>query len=155
MSVSAAATSAPPIDILVTDADERPIAVVEVKNKEGLSREDAMRQLRVLTTHYALPYAAYYLVVSQDYGYLWKGPLVAGAAPALQFAMDSVIERYGPALDNGRRLRGGDVTVAVARWLIRLTNEQSDVRGVPESALNDTGFIEAMQGAVVVPEPYG
>lgn len=155
MSVNVATTAAPPVDILVTDAESRPIAVVEVKNKVGLSRDDAMRLLRDLSTYPSLPNAAYYLVVSQEHGYLWKGPLVAGTPPTLQFAMDNVIERYGPALAENRRLRGGDVTVAVARWLIRLTNDKSDVGNVPESALCDTGFIAAMHGAVVVPEPYG
>jgi hypothetical protein len=155
VSVSMASASAPPVDILVTDAESRPIAVVEVKNKVGLSRDDATRLLRDLTTYPSLPDAAYYLVVSQEHGYLWKAPLVAGAPPTVQFAMDSVIERYGPALAENRRLRGGDVTVAVARWLIRLANEKSDVHNDPESAVRDTGFIAAMQGAVVVPEPYG
>ena len=80
MSANVASASAPPIDILVTDAESRPIAVVEVKNKEHLSRHDAIRLLRDLATDNGLP-AAYYLVVSQDHGYLWRGPLATFGAP--------------------------------------------------------------------------
>ncbi len=58
MSVNVARAGAPPVDILVTDADTRPIVVVEVKNQEDLSREDAVRLFRDLTSYAAFLAAA-------------------------------------------------------------------------------------------------
>ena len=58
MSVNVARAGAPPVDILVTDADTRPIVVVEVKNQEDLLREDAVRLFRDLTSYAAFLAAA-------------------------------------------------------------------------------------------------
>lgn len=154
MSISVAPAAAPPVDILVTNAEMQPI-VVEVKNKEHLTREDAVRLFRDLTAYAALPAAPYVLVISQEVGFLWKDPLVTSPMPPpLEFPMDEVIGRYVPDISPSRRLRPQELQVASARWLLQLTGIGADDRTSAERMLRDVGFIAALEGAIVIPNPY-
>jgi hypothetical protein len=155
MSISVATAGAPPVDILVTDADMRPIVIVEVKNQEDLSREDAIRLFRDLTSYAVLPAAPFVLIVSQEYGYLWKDPPLTGEIPPpLEFPLDVVVRRYFPASSPPRRLRSQEVQIAVARWLLQLAYHGEDVQSSPERLLRDIGFIAAVDNAIVIPDPY-
>jgi len=155
MSVNVARAGAPPVDILVADADMRAIVVVEVKNQEDLSREDAVRLFRDLTSYAAFPAAPFVLFVSQEYGYLWKDPLLtAPGPPTLEFPLDEVVGRYVPASSPPRRLSSREVQIVVARWLLHLASHGEDVQSSPELMLRDMGFIAALARAIVIPDPY-
>ncbi|HVB72500.1 MAG TPA: hypothetical protein VNE38_02995, partial [Ktedonobacteraceae bacterium] len=58
-------------DILIQSPQGKPIAVVEVKNRQHFSRDIAREYRRNLLTHGFYPHGPYFLLTSQDKGYLW------------------------------------------------------------------------------------
>ena len=60
-------------DIAVQSSDGRLLAVVEIKNREHLTAEVATVIRRNLIAHGLVPELEYFLLLSQDRGYLWAG----------------------------------------------------------------------------------
>lgn len=87
--------SRPRPDILIKSLEDEPIAAIEVKNRQNLSK-DVATELRQNLLEFGLQsQAPYFLLLSQDVGYLWKNsdqqsPL---APPDYEFSMDNVITR--------------------------------------------------------------
>lgn len=52
--------------------DGTPVALVEIKNRQNLSADVAIQYCRNLLVHGALPRSPYFLLLSQDVGYIWK-----------------------------------------------------------------------------------
>ena len=57
-------------DALIRGALGDPIAVVEIKNRENLTQDVAIQLRRNLLVHGMLPNVPYFLLVSQDVGFL-------------------------------------------------------------------------------------
>jgi hypothetical protein len=141
-------------DILIMDRQGRPAAAVEVKAREQLSPEVAAALRHNLTVHGYAPPTPYYLLLTQDVGYLWKqpDPTRLDASPDYQFPLDRVIERYlksGPK----RRLGEAELELVLLQWLIGLTLEQPTPTEEPELTLARAGFDQAIRGGRVVAEP--
>src|SRR5574340_1023065 len=83
-------------DIVIRNHGGRPIAVVEVKNRQNLSRDIATELRRNMVAHGLLPQIPYFLLLSQDKGFLWKGTREDNidAPPTYEFLMDKVVTRY-------------------------------------------------------------
>ena len=59
-------------DILIQSPQGNSIAVVEVKNRQNLSRDVATAFRRNMLVHGLLSQTPYFLLTSQDIGFLWK-----------------------------------------------------------------------------------
>jgi hypothetical protein len=140
-------------DIFITDHDGNPVAALEVKNRENLSREVATVLRRNLIVHGNAPAAPYFLLVSQDAGYLWKNakPEDIDAPPDYQFPLNTVLARYLPS-EPKRRLSGAELELVLLQWLIELTLEHPKSREEPERTLARAGFDDAIRGGRVVAE---
>jgi hypothetical protein len=138
-------------DVVVLTPRGDPIALVETKNREDLSREVAMILRRNLVAHGLAKRAPYFLLVSQDRGFLWDersgGKLLA--APVAEFSMVPVIQRYLPQVGPEDRLRGAQLDLVVAQWLNDLAFGEPDPRGEPERSLVPTGFLTGIRGGTV------
>ena len=129
-----------------------PIAMVEVKNRQGLTAEVATAIRRNLVAHgLMIQQVPFFLVVSQDAGYLWmqgeqQDPV---APPAVEFPMQPVVRHYVRWLGTGERLGGSALEIAVTNWLA----DQSVGAGpdLPETTepLSEIGFLDAIRGATV------
>ncbi len=147
------AISRPRADILVRNLKGDPIAIVEVKNLTDLSRDEAI-ELRHSLIEYGIPsYVPYFLLLSQDVGFLWKGTQheYLDAPPMYEFPMDKVVARYSDR-EPGQRLYGAELEVLVLRWLTNLATKPQKNTEEPERTLALSGFIESIKDASVLIE---
>ena len=139
-------------DVLIQGQEGWPIAMVEVKNRKGLTAEVATAIRRNLVAHgLMIQQVPYFLVVSQDAGFLWRQRKQQGPVdpPTVEFPMQPVVSYYVSWLAAGERLGGGALELIVANWLA----DQSVGGGpdLPETTerLSEIGFLEAIRGATV------
>src|SRR5438309_1623509 len=110
--------SRPKPDILIRDDQGYPVAVVEVNNRQNLSREVAT-ELRHNLIDYGIPSRVpYFLILSQDVGFLWKESKLENldAPPDYEFPMNSVMIRYWKR-NPEERLLGLAFELLVLQWL--------------------------------------
>ena len=140
------------IDILVRGPNGQPIAAVEIKNPQKLSRDVASTVGRNMLVHGLLPGVPYFLLLSQDTGFLWKGgeQKTSDAPPTFQFPMRDVIERYLPDMDAKKRLRESELEWIILQWLLNLTTSQRDTKEEPEKSLALAGLLDSLRGATVL-----
>jgi hypothetical protein len=139
-------------DVLVQGQDGFPIAVVEVKNREGLTAEIAKGIRRNLVAHgFLLQQVPYFLVVSQDAGFLWtqRTPFGQSDPPTVEFPMHPVISYYGRWLALGERLSGSALEIVVANWLADESIGRGPVLAETTEPLSEIGLLDAIRGATV------
>jgi len=129
------------------------VAAVEVKNREELSPQMAAMLRRNLVSHGILPDVPYFILVSQDKGFLWKQRKLIDAAspPDLEFSMKEVIRRYAPPNLEGR-LSGSELTLLVFIWLAELSQSREGTTVEPEQTLAQSGFLDAIKGGILTRE---
>jgi hypothetical protein len=137
------------VDIMIRDTQGRAVAVVELKNRENLSRDIAVVIRRNLLTHSPPPSAPYFLLLSQDAGFLWKGVGYDDlhASPTSEFPMKNLVSRYLPGEPANVRLRESQFELLILQWLTDLTRTPSRLAEEPEKSLARSGFIEAIRNA--------
>ena len=140
-------------DLVVQAPDGNIVAMVEVKNLEGLSAEVAAGIRWNLITHGPVGWwSPYFMVVSQETGYLWdqrSGRPDPGDLPTADFPMVHVVESYLPSFVGGGRLSGSQLELAVQEWLADLAGNAEDRPSEPDAALARTGFLEMVRGGRV------
>lgn len=144
-------------DLLISDRAGRPVAVVELKNRQDLRRDIAVQLRRNLAVHGALRSPPYFLLLSQDTGYLWKdAPAHDLLAPPLrEFPMRAVVARYSGRGSAADRLPESEFAALVFRWLQSLTQAIDGARDDAESSLQEAGLLEEIRGGSVVAEAAG
>ena len=145
--------SRPRPDILIRDDQGYPVAVVEVKNMQDLTRDEAT-ELRRNLIDYGIPSRVpYFLLLSQDVGFLWKEskPENLDAPPDYEFPMNNVMSRYWKGNPN-KRLLGLAFELLVLQWLTDITENPEKNTEEPEKTLALAGFNEAIKGATVLLE---
>lgn len=138
-------------DILIQGPQGLPIAVVEVKNRQNLSRNIATDFRRNMLAHGLLSQAPYFLLTSQDKGFLWKQgkPENPDALPDYEFAMQNVISRYAKQ-NKGERLHGPVLELVIYQWLLDLTMGTHKSLEEPEKTLAQAGFNRSIKGAKII-----
>jgi hypothetical protein len=125
------------------------VAAIEVKNREGLSAELAATFRRNILTHSAVsPKVPFFLLISQESGFLWKGTDISNldALPNVEFSMVEIVRKFGPK-DLTDRLRHSELETIVFLWLATLAESSDPVKTEPELTLASSGFLAAIQGA--------
>ncbi|MDQ3692131.1 MAG: hypothetical protein M3464_00685 [Chloroflexota bacterium] len=129
------------------------VAAIEAKNSRLLSQEVAVAFRHNLWTDGPRALRApFFMVVSQEAGYLWdqRGRSRADAPPTLAFSMRPVIERYASWLEPDEWLYKEVFEQIVARWL----NDLADTRtGTPQpiaSELAETEFLDFIQNTRMI-----
>src|SRR5947209_667162 len=147
------AISQPRPDILIRSPQGYPIAVVEVKNQQNLSRDVATKFRRNMVAHGLLSHVPYFLLTSQDVGFLWKEPKNNNldAPPTFEFPMDKVVTRYLKR-EPGQRLYGAELELLVLQWLTDLSKGTQKVVEEPEETLALSGFNDSIKGATILTE---
>ena len=134
-------------DITIRKRDGRPIAIVEVKNKRALTEADASFLRRSFLAHGLIEDIPYFLVLSQDVGYLWHQE----ASPSsdvdafIRFSMDGVLKRFMSEADIDERLRGAQLELVVWQWLTEIAGNGLNADQEPERQLRSSGFLDALQ----------
>lgn len=143
-------------DIVVRDSEGRPVVLVEIKNRRELTPELAVTLRRNIIAHGLLPSASYFLILSQDVGYLWADssrPVNDWyAPPTLQFTMAPVVRRYLPAIGTEDRLDEVQFRLLVLQWLTDLSSLPQSAAPEPDQLLAATGFVEVLRDTDVLME---
>src|SRR5438128_4830007 len=139
-------------DLVISDRAGRPVAMVELKNRQDLRRDIAVQLRRNLAAHGALGSAPYFLMLSQDTGYLWKDARSQDllAPPSQEFPMRAVVAQYSPRASSSDRLRESEFAALAFRWLQSLTESIDGTRDAAEVSLKEAGLLDAMRGGSVI-----
>ena len=134
-------------DITIRKRDGSPIAIVEVKNKRSLTERDASSLRRRFLAHGLIGDVPYFLVLSQDVGYLWhhEASTSSDVETFTRFSMDAVLKRFMSEADLKVRLHGAELELVVWQWLTEITGNELNVDREPEHQLRSTGFLDALQ----------
>lgn len=138
-------------DILIRSPEGSPIAVVEVKNIQNLSLKEVIDLRHSIALSGVAAQAPYFLLLSQDVGYLWKKTKheSLNEPPTAQFPMDKVVTRYSSNHSN-RRLYNEVLEILVLQWLTNLSENPQQTTEEPERTLALSGFNESIKGATVL-----
>jgi hypothetical protein len=123
------------------------VADLTVRSTDGTAVATALR--RNLVVHSGIPDVPYFLLVSQETGFLWKHAASPESPPTTSFPMGAVIERYIPSAGVDERLRGEQLELIVLQWLADLAADPNVPAGEPEDTLASCGFLDAIRGARV------
>jgi len=95
----------------------------------------------------------YFLILSQDMGFLWKEVKQADldVPPTYEFPMDKVVTRYLKE-DSGQRLYGSILELLVFQWLNDLATRPGNETEEPEKTLALSGFSQAIKDATILTE---
>ncbi|MGH2558393.1 MAG: hypothetical protein ACRDJH_04950 [Thermomicrobiales bacterium] len=139
------------LDVAVFYPGGAPIAFVEVKNAQIMSTAFAIDYRDRLLADLALPWSPYFLIVSQELGYIWDHRPWGEVRPSspVEFSMRPVVSRYMPRLEDGAWLGGFSLNFIVIQWLDDLASQGVDLSSEPEATLERTGFIDEIRGGIV------
>jgi hypothetical protein len=141
-------------DLVIEDADGHPIAVVEVKSRTNLSSDVAAEMRRNIMERGLPAHIPYFLLLSQDVGYMWKETKQNNGAndvPTYMFPMDKVIARYSKRVLD-RRLYETELSLLVLQWLTHLSTGVPETSEEPERTLALSGFSDSIKDAMVLIE---
>ena len=137
-------------DLSIYDRDGQLAGIVEVKNKRGTSRDWAAKLRRNILAHGGFRNIDFFLLVTPDHLYLWKG---AGAEPktvrpTYEIDAQPFFEPYfkRAAVDAGT-ISGGAFELLVAAWLADVLRSEgvSDQLAEEHSWLIQSGFLTAIR----------
>lgn len=141
-------------DIVVHGADESLLALVAIRNWRDLSTANAVDVRDDLVAHGEVsPWARFFLIVSQETGYLWRQEMArqpVSAPPTVEFPMQPVIALYLPSFADGGRLSRTEIRLAVHQWMWDMANGVINRPKASEAVIEQsTDFVQLMSGARV------
>jgi len=145
--------ASPIFDMLIRDEDGQLIATTEVKAYQDLSSDVAIDLRKTLVEHGVLPKNIFFLLVSQDKGYLWKedGKQSIEQAPITSFSMDEIIQHYAKDLAS-LRLRETELALLILQWLFDLSAGGDSGIDAQEMTPSLTEFLKSVRGATIITE---
>lgn len=141
-------------DIVVLAPSGSSVALVEVKNPAHLTREMATILRRNLVARGLDDRVPFFLMVSQDRGFIWdqRQGIAPIHAPTAEFSMVPVVQRYLPDLEPHARLHGFALDIIVIQWINDLSLGVPAPSDEPERSLAAAGFLEAIRDGIVLTE---
>jgi hypothetical protein len=138
-------------DLVVRDAEDRTIAVVEAKNARDLTPEWATEVLEHLVARIHLNGVCYRLVASQDYGYLWDNAAENGAdaQPSARFDMRPIVAKYSGLDPENGRLRHNELQLTLFAWLLDVTLGSGSDWSPPDASEELYSFLRDIRGGTV------
>lgn len=140
----------PRADLALYDRDGQLTAVAEIKNKIGTSPEWAAQLRRNILAHGSFRSVDFFLLVTPDRLYLWKGAgkMPVAVAPTFEIDAQLLLQPYfdRAGLDPST-VSGQAFELVVAAWLTDvMRSEGSSEQGAQEQSwLADSGFLGAVR----------
>lgn len=134
-------------DLVLRSPASGDIVLVELKNRRELTPEVAAALRRNMIAHGAYQRVPYFMIVSQDIGYVWApdDDPSTEATTGTRFNMGEVIPHYYSAFDPDVRLREAELILIVEQWLDDLIHRNlSDVPD-PGNTLRRSGLLAALR----------
>jgi hypothetical protein len=140
-------------DIAILSPNGRVVASVEVQNLLNFTRKAATEIRYNMLVDGLLTRTPYFLVMSQDKGYLWKDPWQEGdnVPPTFEFPTSNIFPRYVKR-EPGERLYEVELELLAFQWLTDLAKGKQTISEEPEKTLAQAGFIDCIKDATVILE---
>ena len=140
-------------DLLIEDIQGKPIAAVAVQSRINMDVDAATEIHRNLLDSGLPANIPYFLLLSQEVGYLWKGApqLDPGTLPSYKFPMRRVIAQYS-LREPDQRLFQSELSLLMLHWLTNLSSKPQNASEEPEKTLAQAGFNESIRDAMVLIE---
>ncbi|HUP24939.1 MAG TPA: hypothetical protein VNB06_18620 [Thermoanaerobaculia bacterium] len=144
----------PRADLILYDRDGQLIAVAEVKNKVGTSREWAAQLRRNMLAHGGFRPVGFFLLATPDQLYVWRdaGKETVPFEPTYEIDARPVLQPYfSRAGIDPATVSGEAFELIVAAWLADLTRspDAAERSTSEESWLTDSGFLGAVRNGRV------
>lgn len=137
-------------EIVVTQADGYPVMVAEVNNLSDWTRAEAAEFRRNLYAAGGFPRVPYFLLLSQDQGFLWRnGTDDTMREPDAEFPMEDVFHTYVRRRGDAR-VSGAFLKTVIERWLTDLAYGATRGSTPAEGALAKWGAAAAVAGGRVL-----
>ena len=121
--------------------------MIEVKNRRDLTSTLATMLRRNLIVHGEYRRVPYFVLLSQDSGYIWTpdDEPWTESPPRFTFPLQSVVAYYYPEFDPSVRLRESELMLIIERWIDDLIH--SDIPGMldPDNAMERSGLLAALR----------
>lgn len=132
-------------DISIRDRQKKLAALVELKNIPNLSPERAEEVRQSMGMDDAD--APYFLLISQDKGYIWARSQGNAAPARVELNMKQALSRYWPAVGKSAQLRHSELQLLVLQWLWDLITASSMPRTGDSirKKLSDIGLLNAIR----------
>lgn len=140
----------PHVDLALYDRDGQLIAIAEVKNKVGTSREWAAKLRRNILAHGGFRTIDFFLLVTPDRLYLWKdaGGEPTPVDPTYEVDAHPLLEPYfAGAGMNPADVSGRAFELVVAAWLADLVRSEGSRENLADQQrwLAESGFLDAIR----------
>lgn len=143
-------------DLSLYDANGHLAAIAEVKNRVGTSGQWAAKTRRNLLAHGLGRGSGFFLLVTRDRLYVWKG---AGDEPVEvpptyeEDATKTFAPYFSSAGVAANQISRAAFELVVAAWLADVTHQRDPARTVQADWLDQSGFRKAVQDGRVELEP--
>lgn len=141
-------------DFLLRSLRSGPIVAVEAKNSDNLTSENAVAYRRNMLAHGELRHTPFFMLVSQDTGYLWgpDGDATIEAPPVVSFSMAPVIARYADRFNAERRIHGRIFELIIHQWLDDIVHTRDAPVVDPDHVFDRSGLLSLIRSQPVVIE---
>lgn len=137
-------------DILILGADDRPLAVIELKNLPDLSPATATALRDAVVESFGEP-PPYVVVASQDKGYIWAYDRESRQFGAEETAdLQPIFRSYGSLVRTTSRLRRSELQLLLSGWLTDVSRYLDE--GWPNTRKDGVfgDFLSKLRGARVI-----
>jgi len=138
-------------DLTIHSPDGDVVAIVAIINVPQTDRAVAIATRENLVNDYSLPDAPYFLLVTQDWAFLWSrsSHMDPKAPPAVEIPMAPIVKSFLPNIDEDSRLHPTTLELVIFRWLLGLTTGIDVPNGSLPAASATDGFLDAIRGGRV------
>ena len=144
-------------DIAVYDKKEQLVAVIEVKNKKGMSKDWAIKLRRNLFAHGLWPEIKYFILALPDRLYIWSNTtnMPVEVEPDYEIDITELLkpfyERSGISLEQISQYGFELILISWLNEVIQTASEQPDNKKIQDSLIK-SGLFEALKTGRIVTE---
>jgi hypothetical protein len=140
-------------DLVIRDTKDDPLAVIDVVNFPGFSREEAIELRQRMLDHGLPAHLPYFLLLTQDVGFLWKDTEKdqLNVPPNYEFPMNGLVQRYEKEISQ-RRLYRWELEFLILQWFAHLRASSEPDTEEPELTLVQSGLRELIKDVSLLPD---
>lgn len=144
-------------DLVLRSRASGDIAIIELKNTPDLTADSASRLRSNMIVHGALQRVPYFVILSQDRGYVWRPEDDPGTEtpPTFEFNMGDVIAHYHPEFDPSVRLYESGLILIIDKWFDDLVHQNLECVPDPDNALKRSGLLDVLRARPELVEALG
>ena len=144
-------------DMVVYDSNGQLSLIIEIKNKQGTSRQWAAQMRRNILAHGLLPKTNMFLLALPDHFYLWKDIDAADdVTPTYDINPEPLLKPYYEKVGlSPEKMSGESFELILMSWLYEIKNMEQLSPSIPQETrrdLSESGLLKKIQEGQVATE---